>query len=484
MANNALTRLYRIMVQDPTGDPTVQRRILAVGAASNDGDLLATLENLPVLAPDVDSAIGKRKGAKERAAWIARKERTSSEVRAALKSEKRVVVLQAAAKRTDLTHSDYALLANHDVPKVWSALLLNSEVSIEIKKSLATRWGARMDDDGWRASDALVRHFGPIPATHDALASQSTNEVVLTFVSKSALSEASQMRVLKYAIVSNLARVKAAPAGTNYYEISRRFEEALNAAKGLASSAGTTPEVREQLLQAFVGVGVIPGPNRSYYSNANLEQSRIEMIEAIKAGPTGAILDPAEEAANTLDLDRLLVLAQLAKSDSNATLAQAVIANPIATGEILREVCGFIGWHGRNQVLEMLARREDPSAFIEVLLNTWGAIDDDILAKTNDPSAVLCRIAAKTAETVGTRGSADALMVLQSRWCTPEVLVEMPVASIGHPEAPANIAKVVNTTLVKAFGADEQKWTLFEALVGDGSLPLREVIEAVHALAA
>ena len=88
MADNALTRLYRVMVQDTDSKPVVQRRILNVGANNNDSDMLATLATTAVLAADVDDAIGKRKGAKERAAWIGRKDRTPAEVRKALTSEK------------------------------------------------------------------------------------------------------------------------------------------------------------------------------------------------------------------------------------------------------------------------------------------------------------------------------------------------------------------------------------------------------------
>lgn len=480
MASNALTRLYRVLVQDPNGDPVIQRRILAVGSASNDGEMLATLASLPHVAEDVDAAIGKRKGARERAAWISRKERTPDEVKAALKGERRVAVLTAAAKRTDLDKTAYKTIADFAHPKSNTALLKNPAVSLELKKSVAVVWGSQNEDEnGYRLREDLASSFGPIPAAHDALASNTTHPDILYFVSRSKLSEASQMRVVEHLIKPNIQHA----IKSNDYYVAERLKAAAQAAMNLSANPGTTPVVREVLLQTFVNVGPIPKPTKSYYASFDMEKLRLETIEAIKSGSTGAFVDPAEEAATTTDSERLLELAKAANKDDNNTLAQAVLANQLVSAEVIREVARFVGWQARASVMEMLVTREDPSAFVEMVNHSYGFVEDDILAKAPNPPEVLRLMALSLNEqTGGQRAQGAWLQILQSRWCTSTVLLELPVMAIGHPEAPANVATVVNAALLEAFGDDVAKWNLFEALVKDGNLPLRESIEAVNAL--
>jgi hypothetical protein len=467
------------MVQDTQGDPTIQRRILAVGSSNNDGEMLASLEALPGLVPDVDTAIGKRPGAKERSAWISRADRTTQEVHTAIQKEKRVAVLQAAAKRRDLSEEDYALMAKHKLGKVDVALLLNPSVSIELKKVLAAHWGSCADEDGYRMSEDLNRIFGPIPSVHDALGSRTTNRSILRFVAKSKLSEGTQLRVVEHLVkpcVHWIAKKR------DDYSAIRDFEEAVTTAIALAGNPFVTSTVRETVTAAFMAVGVIPNATRSYYNSSDLEAERQKVLAALRAGATGSYVDPAEEAVATSDLVRLLELAKLASSKRNSTLAQAILANDNVNGEIVREVAEFVSWQNRGALYEMLIRRDDTSAFVEVAVNTWGIPDDDVLAKAKAPSDVLKQLASAAVGASNGRNSYTWLQILQSKWCTPEVILELPTLAIGHPEAPAHLGPIVNSALLSAFGENDEKWGLFEALIGDGSMPLREVIAAVEAL--
>ena len=478
MADNALTRLYRVMVQDTDSKPVVQRRILNVGANNNDSDMLATLATTAVLAADVDDAIGKRKGAKERAAWIGRKDRTPAEVRKALTSEKRVGVLQAAALRTDLTAADYAKLAKAGHVKVDVALLRNHVVPSDVKQQAASHWGRSVeaDETGYRLREDLVSIFGPLPSTHNALGLNALSPSILHFVSKSTISEEVQLRIVERLVKPAAERVVR---DVDSYGTASDFETACEAARFLARSGGTTAAVRAQLVTMLTQIGEIPKPKR-YYGGDTCETVRKDTLKAIKVGATPQQVDPAEEAILTTDAAKLLEFAKAASSTQNSSLAQAVIANPHLTGDALSEVLNFIGWRGREQFLQDLIRRDDLSAFVVLATSGYGDINDDLLSKAKDPADVLRQIAHKMEE-ISSRSSAW-LQLLSSRYCTPTVLVELPVAAIGHPEAPAAMALNVNEALVTAFGEDEAKWTLFEALVGDGQLPLREVIAAVHAL--
>jgi hypothetical protein len=451
----------------------------AFGSSNNDGEMLASLEALPGLVPDVDKAIGKRPGAKERAAWISRADRTPEEVHTAIQKEKRVAVLQSAAKRRDLSAADYALMAKHQLGKVDVALLVNPSVSIELKKVLAAHWGACADDDGYRMSEDLNRIFGPIPSVHDALGSRTTNQSILRFIAKSKLSEETQLRVVEH-LVKPCAQWVAKKRDD--YTAIRDFEEAVTTGVSLAGNPFVTATVREAVTAAFSAIGVIPSATRSYYNSSDLEAERQKVLAALRAGASGAYVDPAEEAVATTDLVRLLELAKLASSKRNSTLAQAILANEHVTGEIVREVAEFVSWQNRAALYEMLIRRDDTSAFVEVAVNTWGMPGDDVLAKAKAPSDVLKQLASATAGASGGRNNYVWLQILQSKWCTPEVVLELPTIAIGHPEAPVHLGPIVNAALLAAFNENDEKWGLFEALVGDGSMPLREVIAAVEAL--
>jgi hypothetical protein len=441
--------------------------------------MLASLEALPGLDPEVDKAIGKRPGAKERAAWISRPDRTPEEVHMAIQKEKRVAVLQSAAKRRDLSSADYALMAKHRLGKVDVALLVNPSVSIEQKKVLAAHWGSCADEDGYRMNDDLNRVFGPIPSVHDALGSKTTNRSILRFISKSKISEETQLRVVEH-LVKPCAQWIAKKRED--YSVIRDYEDAVTTAIALAGNPFVTNMVRESVTAVFSAIGVIPNATRSYYNSSDLEAERQKVLVALRAGATGSYVDPAEEAVATTDLVRLLELAKIASSKSNSTLAQAIIANEHANGEIIREVAAFVSWQNRSALYEMLIRRDDTTAFVEVAVNTWGMPDDDVLAKAKSPSDVLKQLASAAAGMPGGRNNYTWLQILQSKWCTPEVVLELPTIAVGHPEAPVHLGPIVNAALLSAFGDNDEKWGLFEALIGDGSMPLREVIAAVEAL--
>jgi hypothetical protein len=399
-------------------------------------------------------------------------------VRKALTSEKRVGVLQAAALRTDLTKSDYAKLAKAGHAKVDVALLRNHAVPNEIKQQAAAHWGSCIDADeaGYRLREDLVSIFGPLPSTHNALGSNAYAPEILHFVSKSVISEEVQLRIVDRLVKPAVERIIP---DIDSYGSGSNFERACEAAKFMSRSGGTTAAVRARLFAILTQVGEIPNPKR-WYGGDSYETARKATLKAINDGATQQHTDPAEEAILTTDTAKLLEFAKTASKTQNSSLAQAVIANPHLTGEALSEVVNFVGWRARDQFLQDLIRRDDLSAFVVLATSGYNDIDDALISKAKDPADVLRKIAHKMEE-ISPRSNAW-LQLLSSRYCTPAVLVELPVAAIGHPEAPASMALNVNEALVTAFGENEEKWTLFEALVGDGQLPLREVIAAVHAL--
>jgi hypothetical protein len=58
----------------------------------------------------------------------------------------------------------------------------------------------------------------------------------------------------------------------------------------------------------------------------------------------------------------------------------------------------------------------------------------------------------------------------------------MPVSVLSSQDAPPHVSSIVSRLLDSELGDEEKNWELFEALVGDGTLPLGETIEAVKAL--
>lgn len=481
MAGKAVKYLYTLLVQDTNPAPVTQRRILSVGIAHNDAGLLAALAAVSNLEPDVDAAIGKRPGAKERAAWLSRPNRTIEEVCNAVKKEKRMAVLKVAAARTDLDAATYDVLAAQGHEKVAVELLSNSSVPLAVKKKAAASWAAAQGGRHQYALNEMAqRLIGGTPEVHDAVARAARNVELFCFVAKSELSEASQRRIFEGFIQRAVLAFKNELKPNSYinYEIVRTFEKAVSVAIDLASNASLSTEMRTAMQEFFSSLGQLPKTS-NHYGTKNPDTLVQDVLKQLVNGATVST-SPVALAQAAKSAEVLLEFAQKAAAEHDGTLAHAVLSNPLFDAACAKAVANCLGYRNYPVAMASLAKRGNAEAFAVLAAHNPGALSDDVLSAASNPSALLALTARIIADANTYRGAAANL--LTSRWCTPEVVAEFPITLLGGDNAPEHVAGIVSKFLVESFGENEEQWQLFELLVEDGAMPLRDLVAAVKAL--
>lgn len=490
MGKTTISKLYNVLVRDTQCPASAQRRILTVGKSHNDGGLLASLAGHRNLPEEIDKAIGDRTGAKERAAWISRKSRTAEEVRGALKSEKRFAVLQAAAQRQDLGQRDYSLIVSRGNLKVLSEIIKNPSVSDRVKQEAAAEFGSRFEADdsiSWRTNYELAALFDGRSSLHEALVSRTDNRDVLCYAAGGNLCEATQLKILDKTLKPFIERMET-PGVMSWDETSnvRRMSELI---QKISTSKHTTALVRQTAKSALES-SVFVKTDQYRQRSQSVDSSRVEMISVLDVPPTATGSDSAVDARTSCDGERLMELAE--ESRTNQALSHALFDNPSVTVEAARIAVHGLGWRGIKEIAHTAAQNERADIFAVVAAHYFHEIlDDGLLAKFSSPEDALTAVAA---EMVLNYKNGDPSMrsrmeryggtnlLLQSRYCTNAVILQMPVSVLATEEAPAHVASIVTRLLDSELGDEEKNWELFEALVGDGTLPLGETIEAVKAL--
>ena len=476
--NDALA-LYALALKGGA-DRVTQERVFKIAAELGDGKLIASLMSLPNLAPEIDVAIGKRPGVKERLAWISAPWRTAVEVSEALVKEKRLAILDAASKRHDLSDEDYLIALSRGGSRVAPLLLENRGTSVAVKLKAAVVWAkTQSNDHGAAYSDYVGRYIGAIPSAHDAVALATRSRVVLEYVSSSELSERAQRRIIEALIKPALAEATSPGTFTGYKAaaVFRRFEQGCIAAEKLALNPSLTADVRTELNALFANLGTMPVYNA--YSKSPTK-SVAQVVAALVAGASGA-LTPHGSATNTVSLDELVVFAKKAAVSSDSQLAVAVLANPIVDTECARIVAKSLEYRCYQGVLELLASRNNTGAFAAVAGNWHNGSMDKVLGFGSNPEELLVALV-RELETVG--GHWHNSVLLGSSWCSPRVVQAMTITAITSYQAavPEWVSKSISEFLVESFGDNDDQWALFESLLVGSSISFGELVSTVKTL--
>ena len=490
MGKTTISNLYNVLVRDSQCPPATQRRILVVGKSHNDGSLLATLAGHKNLPQDIDEAIGERTGAKERAAWMARKNRTPKEVREALTREKRFAVLQSAAQRQDLSQKDYRLVVSRGNAKVLAEIIKNPAVSNSVKEEAAASFGATFDTDdsgSWRTSYTLSSLFEGRSSLHEALVSKTSSREVLGYATGGNLSEETQLRILELVLKPFLEKMQK--PGVMSWDETSEMRSVSDMILKMSTSRHTTPLVR-QMSKSYLESVTFVRTDRYANRSSSIDSNRLEMIKVLDIPPTVSGSDSAVDARTSCDPERLLELA--GESGKNQALAYALFDNPALIVDAARIAVHGLGWRGIKEIGFTTAQGDRPDIFAVVA--SWAPaelIEDTVLSKFNSPEDTLTAVAAEMVLSfkdgnASSRTRMDRFggtnLLLQSRYCTNAVILQMPVSVLSTQDTPAHVSSIVSRLLDSELGDDEKNWELFEALVGDGTLPLGETIEAVKAL--
>jgi hypothetical protein len=475
-----ILNMYAAVLDGQELPETMQRRILAVASALRDDHVLALLNQVPNLAGDVDAALGKVKGVHTRAAWIRATRRTPDEVRAGLRSERRVAVLAAAASRSDLANDDYLTLAESGNDTVLRTVLFNKAVDGAALRRAAVIWAVgqpasvhRFDQVFSETASVLAR----APEVADEVATAATNPAVLTACLRYPLSELAQINVGGGLILPTLATMKE--LATSYYasqDTRRHISRFVPALVEHLSLPTASDDLRNGVAAMLHKLG--PFPTQQWpVAGVNLAHA-YQMMLAVAIAPRGEVTsDPLLEASAVFDEERLVALAAQVRDSKSSTQAVALLNNPALPVRAAKMVEHLLERDQRLQLMAEFAAEGHAEMFAVLARTVPHEITDAFLGCFEDPAGLV----RATLHAIAQHGRRCG-PVLASRWCEPEMLLEIPIGMVNQaphqPETAAGLSRLLSERL----GDAEQVWQMFETLAEDDDVTLDHAIRTALAV--
>jgi hypothetical protein len=459
MPQDTISMFYLRLLHDPELDSGIQRRVLAYGQTQRNVKLLTELAQHPSLDRSIEATLGTLPHGPVLAAWVARPGRSREDVKVLVTKEKRIGVLEALAGLDSLDDDHYQLLADKPNPKVAAVLVVNPAVPLDVKKQAAATWGKLNTTRGWQARRRALEAFTALPELHDAVASQSRQLDVFELVAASELSPATMQHV-----VTVLGDVLG---GQN----DGGFRQAPGAALRIIGQLGSSPWLgdaeRGQLLSV---VARYEQDSASSWEVAGCDTATraLTLGSTRTRGKRGANL--IRDARESNDCDVLDKLAATATTSSDQALALALAGNRHSTTGQVDIVLDLLPRNSRG-LLDL--RREDTDVFATLAARVPWAVDDRLLGRCSDPTGTLVAVARKVRETGG-RMPAN---LLQSRFLTPSVLLELPLEQLVSPDLPTEVSRLAAGELERRFGDDDVRWSVFESLGRDFTGSISELLD-------
>jgi hypothetical protein len=164
--------LYTNAIQNAdTLEPLFQQRVFNYAKRNKDEPILIGLLGRRDLSPSIDAEIGAMSTAKVLSAWFARPGRTREEVLARLAKEKRVTVLESAARQPNMFDEVYLHCAQFAGSlRVAIALVENQSATLESRCIAARCIGQQVHELSYRNQHTLAQVVSSTPEVASAFA--------------------------------------------------------------------------------------------------------------------------------------------------------------------------------------------------------------------------------------------------------------------------------------------------------------------------
>lgn len=425
----------------PDASPQVQRWALRVGLSTGDDALLAKLALHPALEAELDTALAEVDSAGTRAAWLARPGRQKKVVLASIEQEKRATVLRAIAVMPGLPEATYDAVAEKLGKTTLADLIANDAAPLKARVRAAQRF-AELSDPVTKTTDGLTQAIQTEPAIARAILDQvhSCAVAVLCMDNLDEVSKADVERLV------TMAERLVNEAGDNTRD-RRLAESGLDLAVTALMSRSVTDAQRDRLRACLK---VLRKKNKWYRGDASLGQA----IDCLP-GPRGQVQHPAAQAIikakSEKDALAAYATARKAKVDPMVLLMAAAQAPKISREEfasMLEQVrLNYAQFHSLWRLLR------DPGKLAAFYIENTPQYLDEGLARLQNPTDGLVQIA----EMYAARGWRLPEQVRQSRYFSPELMLQMPaayfVASGDH--LPVEALAQVQDALTAALDGDE-----------------------------
>lgn len=500
------------MLKAPDVTEAVQRRALEVFKSARRkssvrglAEALFNSNDLPVEIADAVCAAG---GPDELALWLALPGRTADQIVSRLKKERRVKVLSSVADRDDLPGEVFENLVNASRnPKVLAKVCGNESVPEEVRVAAALRGinsVATSSQSGWTRKDRLSSVLAPLPGElRDKALVQVDNKFVL-FSAASTHGVSPELAAHLYPMVlesSETGRQEFQEAAdavrdsqSGHHSFYGAYEKSwwpvsfLPVVTEMANSGSLTPEQTGNLtkaltsyLEAVKDYNAAMSKNSRYYGTRDFAGEFDNAIEAlnVSSGSAEPILESYTE-------EELLLRAQeiAAISAPRSPLAFQVIVHSSATMEITELVYSkaVYTYDMAGEALKDMFRNGRYDYAARLILNVrftniWD-LGSYVSAADDVTAAITSLIRVLAEDPFGYYQAWAWKAIFESGLVTDEVLWEIPVDAFARLDSwDATTASTVTRMLSELLGDDAAVWSVFETLVNDGGITLREAAE-------
>ena len=367
-----------------------QLTLLEVMEGRKDETGLARLAHLDGLDDEVDARLAKLPAMRVRTAWITRPGRKADEVRAMVRSERRVTVLVAIAELGVDSPELFAELAECPHLKVHRALVCNAAAPAEVRATATARVAADYRSLTYAQQSAVRQVWsqvpeicGPLLEVADLVATDGWGgELIRYGLAAPAATAAGRANVARY-VAWRLARAVKADEGGHYGAASevRHLLETVQ-------SVAVRPWCDKRTLGALGRtVDVVAGLQARSVDQQQLAETRLVLA---KCGDGGAdpLADQAARAADVDDAGALALLEEMKSLPSRrcGTVHRALLTNDGLSVPVLRTVVARMDW----TVLQGMSTAGLPVRAVAALCangsvrNPRPAVVDELLAVLGD----------------------------------------------------------------------------------------------------
>lgn len=325
-----------------------QLTLLEVMEGLKDETGLVRLAHLDGLDDEVDARLAKLPAMRVRTAWITRPGRKVDEVRAMVRSERRITVLVAIAELDVDSPELFAELAGSPHLKVQRALVCNAAAPAEVRATATARVAADYRSLTYAQQAAVRQAWSQVPEICGPLLEltdvEATNgwggELIRYGLAAPAATAAGRANVLKYLSI-RLARAVAADKG-GYYGAGAEARHVLETVQCVA----VRPWCDKKMLGALGrAVDKVAGLQARNVDQQQLAETRLVLAKCGDGG-TDPMADQAARAADVDDAGALALLEELKSLPSRrcGSVHRALLANDGLSVPVLRTVVARMDW--------------------------------------------------------------------------------------------------------------------------------------------
>lgn len=460
MANSLPQSVYNSLLLTDKLSLENQEIIFDYGVRNKDNVVLVSLAQYKDLAPEIDAKIAELPAAKVKAAWVSRQGRSSQEVEAMIKKERRQSVLLALAEFDNLTEESYKFIAKRGNEKVAAVIINNPQVPKE-SRELAAQIIAKSVTSYTKVATYSV--LGSASDLHDVVLMNTTDLNLVSYIADSVveLEEATQARVVDSVLIPTLSRDISSGSSYRYSNHITPVVTAIRITEKLANAGVLTPDSITKLKQAFAALNL--SALEGGYGGGN-KAHRIAALSALE-NPT-----PYGQSSTSL------LAAQLSSEELERTIPTlktrshflTFLNHPSCTVEQFRTVLTTanyqqVNWHDKSQLVKDNQKNLEKLAV--VLANTLHFATAKTFYKTSDPKrafALFLDEIVKSMNTTNRRMSVIPEWILGSSLMDDVLIRKLPVNLLDFETLPGQSVAIINELLLQEFGTDKEYWHAFE----------------------